>query len=90
MIKDTVKGRTTKKVYGIIINCLATRASYIDLVEGYDTDSLLTTLRRFVTVRGFPKTMYSDYGTQMVSADKTLKDLIKNLEYEKLDAFWFG
>ena len=87
LIKDTVKGRTRKKVYGIIINCLVTRASYIDLVEGYDTDSLLTTLRRFISLRGFPKTIYSDYGSQMVLADKNLKDLIKDLDHHKLTSF---
>ena len=87
MIKDTVKGRTRKKVYGIIINCLVTHVVYIDLVEGYDTDSLLTTLRRFITIRGFPKTMYSDHGSQLVLADKNLKDLIKDWDCNKLTTF---
>ena len=32
-IKDTVKKRTKKKVWGVIINCLSTRAIYIDCTE---------------------------------------------------------
>ena len=87
IIKDTVKGRTRKKVYGIIINCLVTRSSYIDIVEGYDTDSLLTMLRRFISIRGFPKTIYSDCGSQMVMADKNLKDLITDWDCNKLTTF---
>ena len=84
MIKDTVKGRTRKKTYGIIINCLATRAVYVDIVDGHDTDSLLITIRRFVSIRGIPKTMYSDYGSQLVLAEKSIKDLIKDWDYNKL------
>lgn len=62
-IKDAVKKRTTGKAYGVVFNCLVTRAVYIDVAEGYDTESFLTTLRRFVAIHGFPKTMYSDSGS---------------------------
>ena len=77
LVKDTVKGRCRKKVYGVIINCLVTRASYIDLVEGYDADCFLTTLRRFISIRGYPKTMYSDSGTQLILANKELQAMVK-------------
>ena len=84
LIKDTVKGRCRKKVYGVIINCLTTRASYVDLVEGYDADSFLTTLRRFVSLRGYPSTMYSDSGTQLVLAKKELNEEVKIWEQDKI------
>ena len=70
MIKDTVKGRCKKKVYGVIINCLSTRASYVDVVEEYDAESLITTLRRFIAIRGFSRSMYSDRGFQLTLASK--------------------
>ncbi|KAK4322627.1 hypothetical protein Pmani_006604 [Petrolisthes manimaculis] len=85
MIKDTVKGRCRRKVYGIILNCLSTRASYVDLVEGYDADSLITTLRRFIAVRGFPRSMYSDYGSQLKLASKEIGCM--NRYHEKLAQF---
>nr|XP_027232842.1 uncharacterized protein LOC113824303 [Penaeus vannamei] len=72
LIKDTVKGRCKKKVYGVMINCLSSRASYVDLIEGYDADSFITTLRRFTALRGFPRSIYSDCGTQLKLASKEL------------------
>ncbi|XP_063843679.1 uncharacterized protein LOC135090655 [Scylla paramamosain] len=85
MIKDTVKGRCKKKVYGVVVNCLSTRASYVDLVEGYDTDSLITTLRRFTAIRGFPHSMYSDHGSQLKLASKEVCFLTQ--DQEKLSQF---
>ena len=87
LIKDTVKGRCRKKVFGVIINCLVTRASYIDLVEGYDADSFLTTLRRFVSIRGYPKTMYSDSGTQLKLANKELQAMAKEWNLNNVTEF---
>lgn len=70
--------RTSKKVYGIIFNCVVSRAVYLDLAEGYDTENFLMTLRRFVSIRGFPKRMHSDGGSQLVSANKELRTMTKN------------
>lgn len=67
MIKDTGKGRCKKKVYRVMINCLSSRASYVDLVEGYDTSSFKTTLRRFTALRGFPRSIYSDCGKSVMN-----------------------
>lgn len=71
-IKDTVKRRTHSKAYGVIFNCLATRAVYLDLAEGYNTEDFLSTFQRFIAIRGAPKFIYSDKGTQLVSASKRL------------------
>lgn len=72
-IRDTVKRRTMGKAYGVIFNCLATRAVYLDLVDTYNTQSFLTAFRRFVSLRGHPHTIHSDSGTQLVAASKELK-----------------
>ncbi|XP_068236976.1 uncharacterized protein [Palaemon carinicauda] len=72
-IKDNVKKRTTGKAYGVIFNCIVTRAVYIDVVDGYDTYSFLKCFRRFTAVHGYPHTVHSDLGSQLVSASKELK-----------------
>ena len=63
LIRDTVKRRSRTKVYRIIFTCFISRAVYLDLMEGYDTDSFLSTFRRFTSIRGYPHTIYSDMGT---------------------------
>lgn len=73
MIRDTVRHRERSKVYGVIFTCLTSRAAHIDLTEGYDTNSFLNTFRRFVSIRGYPHTIYSDLGTQLSAASKEIK-----------------
>lgn len=79
-IRDTVKRRSFGKAYGVISNCLVTRAVYIDLADGYDTKSFLTVFKRFVSIRGYPKTIRSDWGTQLLAASKELKVLMRKWE----------
>ena len=86
-VKDTVKKRTKKKVYGVIFNCMVSRAVYLDLIEGYDTESFLVTLRRFVSIRGFPKRMHSDGGTQLVAANKELRTMTRSWNMKQIIEF---
>ena len=87
IIKDTVKKRSRAKVYGVLFNCLSSRAVYIDIADGHDTDSFLLVLRRFVSVRGYPKTMKSDSGSQLVAASKELGNIRNNWDWDKVTAF---
>lgn len=76
-VRDTVKRRSFGKAYGVIFNCLVTRAVYIDLADGYDTKSFLTVFKRFVSIRGYPKTIRCDWGTQLIAASKELKVMMR-------------
>lgn len=49
----------------------------MDLVEGYDCQSFQTTFKRFVSIRGFPRHIHSDSGTQLVAADKELREMVR-------------
>ena len=40
-IKDTVKRRSRGKVYGVVYNCLVSRAVYVGIADGYHTDTFL-------------------------------------------------
>ena len=83
-IKDTVKKRTKKKVWGVIINCLSTRAIYIDYTEDYGTDTVLQVLRRFMALRGTPSRINSDKGSQLGAAADVLKAwaLARKIEWD--------
>lgn len=86
-IKDEVKKRTTGKAYGVIFNCLGTRAVYVDLAADYSTEKFLMVLRRFVSLRGYPSKLYSDNGPQLVAANEELKSVTKGWKWEELKAF---
>ena len=74
-IKDTVKQRSRKKVWGLVLSCIASRAVHIDITEDYSMDSALQTLTRFMSLRGRPARIISDKGSQLVAASEDLKRL---------------
>ena len=76
IIKDTVKQRTQKKVWGCVFNCVTTRALHIDLTADYGTDAILQTIRRFTAIRGCPSEFRSDKGSQLMSAAKEIQELV--------------
>ena len=73
IIRDNVKKRCRGKCYGVLFNCITCRTVYIDIADGYDTDSFLFCLRRFIAIRGYPQKIIFDRGSQLTSASKELK-----------------
>ena len=61
------------KVWGVMIVDLVSRGVHIELSCGYDTASFLVAFRRFAALRGWPSTIYSDPGTQLVGASKEVR-----------------
>lgn len=83
-IRGEVQKRTTGKAWGVIFTDLLSRAVHIEPVFGYDTSSFLMALRRFTNVRGWPKTIYSDPGSQLTYAEKELRRIWLNIEREAI------
>lgn len=71
-VRGEVQKRTSGKAYGVMFTDLVMRAVHIEGVFGYDTGSFLLALSRFVSVRGWPDTMFSDPGSQLIGADREL------------------
>ena len=84
VIKDTVKQRCRKKVWGVIFTCDSSRAMYLDLTEDYGTDSILQTIRRFTSIRGCPSEFRSDQGSQLVSAAKDITALVEGWNWSDI------
>ena len=86
-----VRGETNKrsrgKAYGIIYNCLLSRAVHIELSTDYSTNGFLIALRRFMSIRGQPAKIRSDSGSQLVAANRELKEIIQGLEKKQLLEF---
>ncbi|XP_072022724.1 uncharacterized protein [Amphiura filiformis] len=80
-------GRTTRKRYGAIFTCFASRAVHIEVAASLDTASCINALRRFISRRGQVKVMYSDNGTNFVGANKELKQAMEEWKTEEIEAF---
>ena len=69
----------------MLFNCMASRAVHVDMiVTDYRMEGFLIVLRRFVSIRGYPKRMFSDCGSQLASANKELKSIIEGVDQERL------
>ena len=78
------RGRGQAKVYGVIFTCLATRAIHLEIADSLTTDSFINTLRRFIARRGEVKTMRSDRGTNLVGAERELRECIDRWNEKQL------
>lgn len=71
------RGRSEIKRYGVIFTCLATRAVHLEVANSLDTDSCINAIRRFVSRRGQVQQIRSDNGTNLISADRELRNAVK-------------
>ena len=87
----TIKGEVQKhvrgKCYGVIFACMVSRAVHVNVSQDYSTDAFLQVLRRFSSLRGWPKKIFSDNGTQLVAASKELCSVVKELDWEFLQKY---
>ncbi|CAL9701094.1 unnamed protein product [Knipowitschia caucasica] len=79
-VRDAVKKRTMKKVWGIVFCCMASRAVHADLVDDLSAESFLQAYSRFTALRGHPWKLWSDRGTNFVGAKSALRDLHRHLD----------
>ena len=74
LVRGEVK-RTRGKVWGCVFACLSTRAVHVDIARDYGTDGYLLVHRKFQSIRGCPKVIYSDPGKNfMLVLLQNLKD----------------
>ena len=71
-------GKTTRrspgsfKIWCLLLTCMSSRAVHVEPLFGLDITSLKNALSRFSAIRGTPKHLYSDRGTNFVGVDKQL------------------
>ena len=78
LIIDSVKRRVGGKCWGLLATCTRTRLVHLDVTEGYDTDSMIMALRRFIAERGCVYEFQSDPGSQLKASAKEISDEITN------------
>ncbi|GBL75284.1 hypothetical protein AVEN_194507-1 [Araneus ventricosus] len=65
------------KVYVCIFICLVTKAIRLEIISDLTSQSLIATLKRFISRRGICHKIFSDNGSNMVGANRALRDLNK-------------
>ncbi|XP_031348317.1 uncharacterized protein LOC116174520 [Photinus pyralis] len=68
------------KIYKCLFVCLSTKALHLELVSELSTECFLAALKRFVSRRGKPNTIFSDNGTNFAGANRQLIELYQFLE----------
>ncbi|KXJ67780.1 hypothetical protein RP20_CCG012659 [Aedes albopictus] len=77
-------GRRTEKRWGVLATCLTIRAIHLELAHTLTTDSCILALRNIMARRGTPAIIFSDRGTNFQGASKELKDIMQNIDQERL------
>ncbi|KAM9715791.1 uncharacterized protein ACNS7B_021991 isoform 1-T2 [Menidia menidia] len=80
LVKDDIKKRVSMKVWGVVFSCMASRAIHVDLVNSMSTESFLMAYQRFTAIRGHPRKIWSDPGTNFIGAKPVLRELYQFLD----------
>lgn len=84
---EVKQGRSRVKRYGCLFTCLTIRAIHIEVAQSLNTDSMINALRRFINLRGHPKEIRRDCGTNFTRADKELKACIDEWNRQRINGF---
>ena len=63
-----VKSRATMKCWPIVVVCMQTGATHLMLAHDYGTEAFMLQWSGFADLRGLPRLVVSDRGSQLVSA----------------------
>ena len=74
------RGKRRQKRWLCLFTCLSSRALYLEMAYGLDTDSFLRCFVRMNSRRGYPLTIVSDRGTNFIGAHKELQELVDGLD----------
>ena len=81
-VKAMTNKRSTMKVWVVIFLCLNTKAVSMEISAGYSTKDFLLAYNAHVNVRGTPKFVHSDRGSQLVSAHKDVAEELLKYDWD--------
>ncbi|XP_043063790.1 uncharacterized protein LOC122319938 [Drosophila ficusphila] len=73
--KAESRNKAPHKCYIAVFVCFSTKAAHLEVVQDLTTDSFIAALRRFISLRGSPRTIWSDNATNFVGAKSELGEL---------------
>ncbi|XP_050678653.1 uncharacterized protein LOC126979538 [Leptidea sinapis] len=72
------KGNRISKCYLCLFICLASKALHLEVVSDLSTESFILSLRRFVSRRGKPYSIFCDNGSNFKGANNEISRLLKS------------
>jgi len=78
------RGKPRKKLYVLVLTCMAIRAVHLETTVGTDTTHVVNALSRFVDVRGLPDSITTDNQTSFQKSDKDLEEWVKTINFEQV------
>ncbi|CAG7837087.1 unnamed protein product [Allacma fusca] len=72
-----------QKAWIVLYTCAVYRALHLELVTSLSTEVFLQSLRRFISRRGRPRTIYSDNGSNFVGAENDFG----RLDWKKIETY---
>ena len=73
--QHTRGGIIQTKRWAVIFTCLSMRTVHFEVIESLDTSDFISSLRRFLAIRGLVKSIHSDRGTTFIGACKNSRYL---------------
>ena len=80
---EVKQGRSHVERYGCLFTCLTVCAVHIEILHSVSADSIINALRRFISMRGCPKEIRRDHGTNFTGADKELRDAAPQWKHQR-------
>ena len=82
MVRSMTNKRRFDKVFPLVIVCLNTSAVHFMVCGGYSTSDFLIAFETYMAVRGEPRWVYCDSGSQLIAASKAFKEREESGEKE--------
>ena len=79
--------RSNVKRYGCLFTCLTTRAVHLEVSVDLSSDAFVNALRRFLSRRGPVVHIYSDNATNLVGAERILRESIQQWNQHQIHNF---
>ncbi|KAH8339623.1 hypothetical protein KR067_011866 [Drosophila pandora] len=77
-------GRRKEKRWVALFTCLTLRAVHFEIAYSLDTSSCIMCLSNFMALRGTPKEIFSDNGTNFRATKKAVREELKKIEHDKI------